>query len=379
MVTLIMTAEVFGFCILLIMLCGSLFEHPRKDRKTRTFNLCVVLGMLALAVDLFCYGFDGRQDLNGLLWITNHAVLLFGPLTSMCFSYYLLALINERKWITYRFAIPSLAVNSAAILLILLGGILGKVYIVRDATYTAAGIWYSFGAISVALSLLYYVYLILRYRRTLGTHDTLAMFLYLILPVTGAILEMFIPELGIGLAVTAMSLLIVYIMLQSGRISELNLREKLLQELSQTDTLTGSLNRRAFNRFIESVSENGEIGVVFCDLNRLKYTNDTDGHNAGDALLIRFVQLMKQHFPEEHIYRISGDEFVSVCLKASRADFDKRVSGMKQVILDADEIAALGSSYGPSSEFSRLLHDAEQVMYLVKEDFHRRFPQYDRK
>ncbi len=77
-----------------------------------------------------------------------------------------------------------------------------------------------------------------------------------------------------------------------------------------TDALTGLKNRRAYDELLKQEENEGGLGAVFCDLNQLKYTNDRLGHKAGDQLLVRFADLLKEAFPEGEICRISGDEFV---------------------------------------------------------------------
>lgn len=53
------------------------------------------------------------------------------------------------------------------------------------------------------------------------------------------------------------------------------------------------------------------IAVAFIDLDGLKTVNDTGGHIAGDALLVRAAQALKSvSSPASHIARYGGDEFV---------------------------------------------------------------------
>lgn len=84
--------------------------------------------------------------------------------------------------------------------------------------------------------------------------------------------------------------------------------EELRAELL-TDPLTGVGSRRAFE---EREAQKGEI-IVLCDVDSLKYVNDTYGHAAGDALL----QLVGSVFAMvvavgTTVFRVSGDEFAVV-------------------------------------------------------------------
>ena len=55
-----------------------------------------------------------------------------------------------------------------------------------------------------------------------------------------------------------------------------------------------------------------KFAVAIFDVNGLKQTNDTYGHDQGDKLLIRCCELVQGSFPNTPIYRIGGDEFVAI-------------------------------------------------------------------
>lgn len=77
-----------------------------------------------------------------------------------------------------------------------------------------------------------------------------------------------------------------------------------LQYESTHDKLTGCLNRAAFDKDIEALSE---YTLIAFDVNNLKYTNDTFGHEKGDLLLNTIVDQLKKKY--KNVYRMGGDEF----------------------------------------------------------------------
>lgn len=85
---------------------------------------------------------------------------------------------------------------------------------------------------------------------------------------------------------------------------------------SNEDSLTGLSNRRHFEvelkRWIANLAECGkEFAVLYIDLDRFKFVNDTLGHEAGDRLLILTAQMLKRLTDEtDLIARLGGDEFV---------------------------------------------------------------------
>ena len=95
---------------------------------------------------------------------------------------------------------------------------------------------------------------------------------------------------------------------------EVQERRRLAQELDY-DGLTRLYNRKAFKREVtwRIMEEPDQIGVMlFCDLDNLKYINDTFGHDMGDRLIIRAGELFREFsFQGGIVARISGDEFAT--------------------------------------------------------------------
>lgn len=106
-------------------------------------------------------------------------------------------------------------------------------------------------------------------------------------------------------------------------LEETLLREQLQEQelgsakkLAYTDPLTNVKNKRAYNdeeaRLNQRIA-NGtvkEFGIVVFDLNKLKYTNDTKGHEEGDRYLIASCKLICDTFKHSPVFRVGGDEFV---------------------------------------------------------------------
>lgn len=88
--------------------------------------------------------------------------------------------------------------------------------------------------------------------------------------------------------------------------------EENLHYVSTHDSLTGLANRFAFDEALERLDEHGPhpVGVLMVDLDELKRINDQQGHAAGDAMLRRVADVLKQTFRSDDVVaRIGGDEF----------------------------------------------------------------------
>ena len=84
---------------------------------------------------------------------------------------------------------------------------------------------------------------------------------------------------------------------------------------ARTDPLTGLLNRRAFldelTRHVERLDREGLPGtMLFADLDNFKPVNDRLGHEAGDDILVRAADLLREAVrPTDLVARLGGDEF----------------------------------------------------------------------
>jgi diguanylate cyclase (GGDEF)-like protein len=91
-----------------------------------------------------------------------------------------------------------------------------------------------------------------------------------------------------------------------------------LEQLSDTDELTGLKNRRAFNSALEAefkkaVRYNRVFSVLMLDADDLKPVNDRFGHAAGDKLIVSIAQVVQESLRETDVLaRYGGDEFVVI-------------------------------------------------------------------
>ena len=92
--------------------------------------------------------------------------------------------------------------------------------------------------------------------------------------------------------------------------------EQRTRYLSESDQLTGMLNRRSYeNHLAKYRREASSDGLTICafDVNGLKTVNDTLGHRAGDELIIGAADCIQAVFGQYGTcYRTGGDEFMAI-------------------------------------------------------------------
>ena len=109
-------------------------------------------------------------------------------------------------------------------------------------------------------------------------------------------------------------------------ISERKMLEEKLHWQATHDHLTQLCNRRYFEDQLESelghVQRNNAMSaLVYIDLDRFKYINDTAGHDAGDNLLIEVSDLLQASVGKKDLLaRLGGDEFAVILHEVSQQE-----------------------------------------------------------
>lgn len=113
-------------------------------------------------------------------------------------------------------------------------------------------------------------------------------------------------------------------------ITETKEQERRLKYLSLHDSLTGIYNRAFIEQEMYRIQQEckGPVGIIMCDVDRLKQVNDTLGHSSGDTLLVFAANVIKKAVRKGDIVaRIGGDEFAILLpqgdLAAARSIYER--------------------------------------------------------
>lgn len=148
---------------------------------------------------------------------------------------------------------------------------------------------------------------------------------------------------------------------------------KKLQHMSYTDQLTEFGNRYAMDEYIGKMSDGKSIGVVFCDVTGLKRINDTEGHKAGDKLILRACESLRRVFGGYELFRIGGDELLALCSGIEEEELKKKVETLKKDIQENSVTMAVGAVWQKDGKknIDKLLFESEKLMYEEKSDYYK--------
>lgn len=152
--------------------------------------------------------------------------------------------------------------------------------------------------------------------------------------------------------------------------------------MADRDTLTGLYNRYYMTQFCGKHMMEGEkeAGVLYCDLNGLKYMNDHYGHARGDQMIMEAADQIRQCFPIDMCCRMGGDEFVVCVFGRSEKDFRKQVEELRsKMCLGQLASASIGWCWCEEIEdFDAMMTEAENAMYQEKQKFYEQHPKQKR-
>jgi diguanylate cyclase (GGDEF)-like protein len=167
---------------------------------------------------------------------------------------------------------------------------------------------------------------------------------------------------------------------------QLEEKNRLLEQFALTDPLTGLPNRRAIeawaaHQLSAAVRHGYSFWVVLIDLDHFKRVNDTYGHDAGDAVLKAFAEILKSTTRASDISgRIGGEEFLYVVTHADEEHVPiiverTRTRLMAQTFSFGESVVTVTASFGAAGfhgggaapAFGELVSRADRALYRAKQ------------
>ncbi len=362
----------FQLNVFAILLLGVLFAIIKLRRDIYRFSallLDAIIGLtvLALIAEPLSFIFDGSLTPFGIAmnYVSNYALVLVAPvLIGMWASYIDYKIFGDRRRLARRIFYQQ---GSLFMLVLCLVNLFTPFLFSINADHTYhAGPYQWFGYLVVYSYYLFIIITAILNRKRIRNSTLYGIIAFFILPIFGSMLQMFDSNLFFAWTMLAMTIVVVYIFLET--------------TTGIRDFLTKLYSRRTLENHISNLLESSlPFGVVMIDLDSFKRVNDVYGHRIGDQVLIRFADLLLATFKHEKmVARLGGDEFVLV-FNRSHEDTDasvvKRITELKRRVADDpvfQQYEMPGFSWGlarsaEGETIDQLLAAADREMYLDKQ------------
>lgn len=153
----------------------------------------------------------------------------------------------------------------------------------------------------------------------------------------------------------------------------LDLIAKNMKEIYRQDSLTGLLNRNAYDSDVEQL-RSADIGAVVCvyaDMIGLHEVNNHLGHKQGNRMLCEFADAARAFFGDDRLYRIGGDEFVIISSAHTEAQTRKQLNYMRERLHTQGCEISVGVALSEStSDLPKIIEQAENEMRREKKEYY---------
>ena len=162
-------------------------------------------------------------------------------------------------------------------------------------------------------------------------------------------------------------------------VTESKRAQKRLEYVGSHDVLSGLYNRAYFEEEFARLERGRSffpVSVVMADVDGMKAVNDTQGHEAGDALLQRAATVLIAAFRSEDVVsRIGGDEFAVMLPGADRATAEKALARVREILAihnSNSQGSPLNLSVGAATgeegcKLAEVMREADNRMYQEKQ------------
>lgn len=311
--------------MLLVILIKIIIEKDTEGLQNKIFTIAICFTLWILITEAMGWTFDGKPGMFARIIVTISdmvqmvLVLIIGTLWMIYADYFIYNSINRIK---------NLAITSGLVLVYFIffsvSAPFNKLFFYIDsANRYHRGDWFWQSQCIYYMFFIYVIVILLRNRNKIPRKVFIPLLLFPVPPLIGIFLQMCFYGLSLAWSGVSISILIIYVYIQSQK--------------SSVDYLTGLYNRRQLDLYMENTlkgcTANKTISILMIDVDKFKNINDTWGHEMGDTALKHCASILRKCFHhKDFIARYAGDEFIVVLELESNEDVNKVIKRLKDTV-----------------------------------------------
>ncbi|WKY47683.1 GGDEF domain-containing protein [Eubacteriaceae bacterium ES3] len=374
MIAYTLQTNITAIIILLIVYKGAKKHIDLSRYRDRIFMYLLYVNALILAIDsvsILFYDVPG-QPVHVIQSLLKMTFYILNPLPGFLWILYVYDFIfhnPEGLNRLFKIGIIPILVNAVLAVASIWGGYL---FILSTDNHYQRGEWFllmpffAFGYTIIAFVV------ILLNRKRIQRQDWLPLLTFAIPPAIGGFLQTYFYGLVVLWPSLTVSLLIIYVFIQSKTIN--------------TDFLTGLNNRREFDYYLEDwrkwQKDGKKVAGFMMDMDGFKAINDNYGHQIGDQALIEMSRILRESFSrDDFLARLGGDEFAAIVevtdpqeIENIRKRLDQKIECFNQENKASYQLSiSCGSGiFSPDDEESLRVFFAELDKWMYEEKLQRK-------
>ncbi|MGN1405797.1 MAG: GGDEF domain-containing protein [Erysipelotrichaceae bacterium] len=359
-----------SLCVLAILVKQNNCLSKNTKRRFYITYLFIIIATLSEWLGIFLNGTP--EYTRGIHAAVKAMDYIFTPLTGFTFA---MQVFDYKRipWIVY-----ILIINTV---LQIISIFTGWFFYIDEFNFYQHGPYYFFYMAVYLLVVLYLFISFFEYSKQFKKHNRLSLFAVVLLTCFGIFMQEFIKDIRTSALSLTLGSILLYIhyteFVQQRMGDSLSSQKKLIL----TDAMTGLYSRYSYNEDLESYRKMDRLPdhltVFSIDINGLKTSNDTLGHDAGDELIIAAARCI-QHVLGAYgkCYRTGGDEFVAICTMNIN-EINEALRNLKKAqkrwhgYLNDSLSISVGYCSDNNSPIDEMITKADKNMYKQKEEYYR--------
>lgn len=300
MISFYISIDVVDLAILVLLAMQAGMSHILNLRRKRFFLLSITLIIIVIASEMIT---SICNDATNEYWIINLIANMVGftispfiPLVLSIAFGTMLSKLERGIWL------PSV-INAV---MVWISPIYGLIFSVTKENVYSRGAFFAVFIIACICSMLGCIISIIRTTKKREKAPHVILYCLAAYVFLGNSIQIIWPHLHLTWTCNTVGMLLLY--------------DFFCEQSTRYDTVTGLLNRQAYENELTRIEQKGRVAVIMFDVDNFKYVNDNYGHVFGDYCLSKLAEEISDVFSYTgSCYRIGGDEF---CYLSDQVDED---------------------------------------------------------